>query len=327
MRTLGVILSLLLGILAAPLCAGAQQPAKAPRIALLSGGSASSPSLDIDAFRWQLRELGYVEGHNVVIEYRYAEGRYDRFPDLAAELVRLGVDIIVTQGTPATRAAQQATTTIPIVMATTGDPVGTGLVASLARPGGNLTGSSFFFSEIAAKRLQLLRETVPGVTRVAVLWNPANPVHGPAVKAIEDAARSLAIKLQRLELRAPGEFDSVLSAISKREMDGLLVLEDTLVDVRSIRIADLAARSRLPTIFGLRKVVEAGGLMAYGVSRPELWRRAATFVDKILKGAKPADLPVEQATKFELVINMKTAKALGLTIPPSVLIRADQLIQ
>jgi putative ABC transport system substrate-binding protein len=321
--TLGIAVALLLPLVA-PL-AGEAQPREGHRIGILIGSSASFIAPHIETFRQALRALGYVERQNIALEYRYAEGDYERLPVLAADLVRLKVDAIVTEGTPPSRAAKQATTTIPIVMTVTGDPVVTGLVASLARPGGNLTGASFFLPEIAAKRLELLKEAVPAVSRVLLIWNPANAVQEPAVKAIEAAAKTLGIAVQHVKVQAPADFDGALSAISKSR-DSLLVLEDALINVYSNQIAGLAARRRLPTIFGLTTFAEAGGLMAYGPNRPELWRRAAIFVDKILKGAKPADLPVEQATRFDLVINLKTAKALGLKIPPALLLRADQLI-
>jgi ABC-type uncharacterized transport system substrate-binding protein len=272
-----------------------------------------------------LRALGYVEGGNIAIEYRYADGNYDRLPVLAADLVRLKVDIVVTEGTPPTRAVKQGTTTIPIVMTVTGDPIAAGLVTNLARPGGNLTGASFFFPEMAAKRLQLLKEVIPTLSRVSVVWNPSNAVHGPVVKSVEEAAKALGIGVQHVKIQAPADVDSALAAISKRR-ESLVVLEDAMINVCSTQIAHVAAEHRLPTIFGLAAFAEAGGLMAYGPNRPELWRRAATFVDKILKGAKPGDLPVEQPVRFDLVLNVRTAERLGLTIPPSVLVRADQII-
>jgi putative tryptophan/tyrosine transport system substrate-binding protein len=315
-----------LGLLAAPLAAEAQQPAQGHRIGLLIGSSESFVTPYIEIFRQALRALGYVEGGNIVIEFRYADGHYDRLSILAADLVRLKVDIIVTEGTPPTRAARQATTTIPIVMTVTGDPVAAGLVTNLARPGGNLTGASFFFPEMAAKRLQLLKELIPALSRVTVVWNPSNAVHGPTVKAVEAAAKSLGIDVQHVKIQAPADVDDALVAISRRR-DSVVVLEDALVNVCSTQIADVATRHRLPTIFGLTTFVEAGGLMAYGPNRPELWRRAATFVHKILRGAKPGDLPVEQPVRFDLAINVRTAQELRLTIPPSLLLRADHLIQ
>ena len=263
-----------------------------------------------------------------MIEYRWAEGRFDRLPDLAAELVRLKVDIIVALATPAAAAAKNATETIPIVMIGVGDPAGIGLIASLARPGGNVTGLSFSVGpEIIGKGLELLKETVPKVRRVAILSNPANPAQPLAMREVNVAARSLGVQLQLLEARGPNEFDGAFAAMAKERVGALLVVADGLFILHRTRLADLAARSRLPAIYGYREHVEAGGLMSYGSSLRDLWRRAATYVDKILKGAKPADLPVEQPTKFELVVNLKTAKALGLTIPQSVLVRADEVIQ
>jgi putative ABC transport system substrate-binding protein len=315
-----------LALIAVALAAEAQQPAKGHRIGLLIGSSESFVAPYIEIFRQALRALGYVEGGNIVIEFRYADGHYDRLSILAADLVRLKVDIIVTEGTPPTRAARQATTTIPIVMTVTGDPVAAGLVTNLARPGGNLTGASFFFPEMAAKRLQLLKELIPALSRVTVVWNPSNAVHGPTVKAVEAAAKSLGIDVQHVKIQAPADVDDALVAISRRR-DSVVVLEDALVNVCSTQIADVATRHRLPTIFGLTTFVEAGGLMAYGPNRPELWRRAATFVHKILRGAKPGELPVEQPVRFDLAINVRTAQELRLTIPPSWLLRADHLIQ
>jgi putative ABC transport system substrate-binding protein len=282
----------------------------------------------LDTFRQGLRELGWVEGQNIVIDYRYAEGRFDRLPDLAAELVRLKVDIIVAVPTPAAVAAKKATETIPIVAISVGDPVGLGLIASLARPGGNLTGLSYSVGlEIAGKGLELLKETVPKVRRVAILSNPGNPFQPLAITEVNVAARSLGVQLQLLEARGPNELDGAFAAMATERVGALLVVADSLFLLQRTRLADLAARSRLPAAYGLREIVEAGGLMSYGPSVRDLYRRGATFVDKILKGAKPGDLPVEQPTKFELVINLKTAKALGLTIPPSLLGRADEVIQ
>jgi putative ABC transport system substrate-binding protein len=315
-------------LLAAPLAAEAQQAGKVPRIGFLRGTSPSDRPPLLDAFRQGLRELGWVEGQNIVIDYRYAEGRFDRLPDLAAELVRLKVDIIVAQPVPAVAAAKNATETIPIVMISGGDPVVLGFVASLARPGGNVTGSSYGVGlELVGKQLELLKETVPKVRRVAVLWNPANPGHPPAIREVNVAARSLGVQLQLLEARGSNEFDGAFAAMAKERVGALLVLSDAMFALHRTRLADLAARSRLPAAYGTREMVEAGGLMSYGSSLRDLFRRAATYVDKILKGAKPGDLPVEQPTKFELVINIKTAKALGLTIPQSLLQRADEVIQ
>jgi putative ABC transport system substrate-binding protein len=282
----------------------------------------------VDAFRQRLRELGWVEGQNIVIDYRYAEDRVDRLPDLAAELVRLKVDLIVSFGTQGVTAAKNATETIPIVMIAVRDPVGTGLIASLARPGGNVTGVSGYAGlEIVAKQLELLKETVPKIRRVAILSNPANAYHQLAIREVNVAARSLGVQLQLLEARGPNEFDGAFAAMAKERVGGLLVLSDATFNNHRTRLADLAARSRLPAAYGVRESVEAGGLMSYGTSFLDLHRRSAAYVDKILKGAKPADLPVEQPTKFELVINLKTAKALGLEVPPTLLARADEVIE
>ena len=316
------------GLLAAPLVAGAQQAGRVHRIGYLTGGLSTDRPHLIEAFRQGLRELGWVEGQNIVIEYRYAEGRFDRLPDLAAELVRLKVDIIVAVATPASAAAKNATGTIPIVGISLGDPVGTGLIASLARPGGNITGVSYSVGvETIGKGLELLNEIVPNVRWVAILSNPGNPLHAPAVRDLKVAARSLGEQLQLLDARGPTEFDGAFAAMAKERVGGLFVVADTMFNLHRARLVELAAKSRLPAAYGTRDAVESGGLMSYGPSLPDLFERGATYVDKILKGAKPADLPVEQPTKFELVINMKTAKALGLTIPPSVLARADQIIE
>jgi putative tryptophan/tyrosine transport system substrate-binding protein len=315
-------------LLASPLAADAQPAGKVPRIGFLRSTSPSDRPPLLDAFRQGLRELGWVEGQNIVIDYRYAEGRFDRLPALAAELVRLKMDIIVASPTPAAAAAKNATETIPIVMISVGDPVGLGLIASLARPGGNVTGLSYSVgSGISGKGLELLKETVPKIRRVAILSNPANPAHSLEVREVNVAARSLGVQLQLLEARGPNDFDGAFAAMAKERVGALLVVADSMFFLHRSRLADLAARSRLPAAYGLRENVEAGGLMSYGPSQRDLFRRSATYVDKILKGAKPGDLPVEQPTKFELVINLKTAKALGLTIPPSLLQRADEVIQ
>src|ERR1700730_16908569 len=316
------------GLLAAPLAAEAQQVGKVPRIGFLSVTSPSDRPPLLDAFRQGLRELGWVEGQNIVIDYRYAEDRVDRLPDLAAELVRLKVDLIVSMGTQGVTAAKNATETIPIVMIAVRDPVGTGLIASLARPGGNVTGVSGYAGlETVAKQLELLKETVPKIRRVAILSNPANAYHQLAIREVHVAARSLGVQLQLLEARGPNEFDGAFAAMAKERVGALLVLSDAIVGSHRTRLADLAARSRLPAAFGVRDDVEAGGLMSYGPSILDSYRQAATYVDRILRGAKPAELPVERPTKFEFVINMKTAKALGLTIPQSVLLRADHVIE
>jgi putative ABC transport system substrate-binding protein len=320
---------LLPGLLAAPLAAGAQQPARMPRIGFLSAAVLGVSSPALDAFRQGLRELGWVEGQNIVVDYRLAEGRSDRLPDLAAELVRLKVDIIVAEATQGVIAAKNATTTIPIVMINgSADPVGLGFVASLARPGGHVTGLSYSVGpEIFGKGLGLLKEIVPKVRRVAILSNPASPVQPLLIREVNGAARSLGVQLQHLEVRGPNEFDGAFAAMSNERVGALLVVADAMFVFHRTRLADLAARSRLPAAYGVRANVEAGGLMSYGPSVRDLFRRSAAFVDKILKGVKPGDLPVEQPTKFELVVNLKTAKALGLTVPQALLQRADELIQ
>ena len=326
---LAVEVTLTLGLLLTPLAADAQQAGKLYRIGFLSGQTATDPEMSrlLGVFLQGLRDLGYVEGRNIAIEYRWAEGRVERFPDLAVELVRLKVDVIVATTSPAAHAAKDATRTIPIVTVLAGDPVGSGLVASLARPGGNVTGLTSMSVELGPKLLQLLREAVPKVSRVAVLSNPGNQFAALQLREVEVAARVLGVQLQLLEARGPEQFDSAFAAMAKERAGALLVLTDPLFFFHRTRIADLAAKSRLPAIYALRAHVEAGGLMAYAPSLDDLLRRAATYVAKILKGANPADLPVEQPTKFELVVNMKTARALGLTIPPSVLLRADHVIE
>ena len=315
-------------LLAAPLAADAQQAGKVPRIGFLSLTSPSDRPALLDAFRQRLRELGWVEGQNIGIDYRYAEDRVDRLPDLAAELVRLKVDVIVSFGTQGVTAAKNATETIPIVMIAVRDPVGTGLIASLARPGGNVTGDAGAAGmAMFAKQLELLKETVPKIRRVAILSNPDNAYHQLAIREVNVAARSLGVQLQLLEARGPNEFDGAFAAMAKERVGALLVLSDTIFGSHATRLADLAARSRLPATYGVREDVKAGGLMSYGPSLLDSYRQAATYVDKILKGAKPADLPVEQPMKFELVLNLKTAEALGLTIPPLILFQADEVIR
>ena len=326
-RTVGVIVTLTLSILVAPLVADAQPAGKVYRIGRLHPGSPEG-NLSREVFRPALHELGYIEGQNLVIEYRGAEGRPERLPDLAAELVRLQMDVIVAIGGAATRAVQHATRTIPIVIAGSSDPVGEGLVASLARPGGNTTGLSNLSAELPGKRLEILKEMVPQSARVAVLANPADPNHASAMHTLTGAAQALGLHLHVVELRSPDELDAAFAAMTRAGADALFVQgEPLLLDGLRGRIVDLAATSRLPAMYSWRMYVEAGGLMAYGPSLPDMHRRAAAYVDKILKGAKPADLPVEQPTKFEFVINLKTAQALGLAIPPTVLFQADEVIQ
>jgi putative ABC transport system substrate-binding protein len=317
-----------LSLLAAPLASFAQPPpGKAPRIGLLISETLAGTASRIEALRAGLRDRGYVEGLTLAIEVRSAEGRYERLPGLAAELARLRVDVIVAFGIKALVAAKGATTTVPIVIpVTSSDPVAMGLVDSLARPGGNITGSTTFGPEVMAKRLELLREFVPRVTRVAVLVNPANASFGPTLRQMNVTAQSLKLSLQPFEVRAPAEIDGIFGAMAKGRVDAIVVQEDTMFGVNAKAIADLAARKQLP-VAGNRAFAEAGALIGYGGTDAGLYGRGAYFVDRILKGAKPGDLPIEQATRFELVINLKTAKALGLTIPPSVLARADEVIQ
>jgi putative ABC transport system substrate-binding protein len=313
--------------LAAPLAADAQAPAKVPRIGLLLGPTPAVGAPYLEYFRQGLRELGHVEGQNIAFEYRFAEGKYERLPTLAAELVRLNVDVIVTSAGPVPRAAKQATSTIPIVLTSQIDPVAAGLVASLARPGGNVTGLTIMGLEVVGKHLELLKEVAPKVSRVAVLQNSNSPLHTAQLRQAEGAARALGVQLQVLNVRTPAEIDAAFAAMRSQRAGGVLVLRDTFFFGQRPQIIALAAKSRLPAVYGWREDAEAGGLMAYSASIHEQWPRAAGFVDKILKGAKPADLPIEQATKFELVINLKTAKALGLTIPQALLQRADQVIE
>ena len=325
--TAALIVVLALGVLAAALIADAQQPTKIPRIGLLSPFSPSHAAAWHQAFRQGLRQLGWVEGQNISIEYRYAEGRNDRLPDLAADLVRLKVDIIVVSISTDALAAKNATGSIPIVMASAGDPVASGLVDSLARPGGNITGLSQIAPELAGKRLELLKETVPKLTRVAVLWHPGGATSPLAWKESQIPARALGLQLHSMEVRSSNDFAKAFEEATRGRVGALAVMPDPLF-VRNLKpIADLAAKSRLPSIFHLREFADLGGLMAYGPDRSDMFRRSATYVDKILKGAKPADLPVEQPTRFELVINLMTARALGLTIPQTVFIRADHVIQ
>jgi putative tryptophan/tyrosine transport system substrate-binding protein len=307
--------------------ATAQQPKKVPRIGVMWLYSPDIASPFAEAFRQGLRGLGYVEGQNIALEERWAEGRFDRLPSLAAELVRLNVDIIVTASTPAAQAGQQATRSIPIVMTLVSDPVESGLVGSLARPGGNVTGLSLMHPELSGKRLELLKEVIPKVSRVAVLSNPSNPTIPLLVRETEAAARALRVQLQVVEVRDPTEFDSAFSVMTRDRAGALVVLPDGIFQNERRRIAALAAKGRLPAMYAWREAVDVGGLIAYGASVPDIFRRAAVYVDKILKGTKPADLPVEQPTKFELVINLKAAKQIGLTIPPNVLARADKVIK
>jgi putative tryptophan/tyrosine transport system substrate-binding protein len=322
------VLTLCAMLLALCFSAYAQQTGKVARIGYLGASSASAISARIEAFRQGLRELGYVEGKNIVIEWRYAEGKFDRLPALAADLVRLKVDVIVTGGGQATRAAKQATATIPIVMAIDDDPVGSGFVASLAQPGGNITGLSTLAQEISGKQLELLKEIVPKLSRVAVLGGDVTRPGTPqALREINVAAGAFGAQVQYLEVRGPKDIETAFRAASKERADAVLVLPSPVVFSQRRQVADLAVKSRLPVIYPRPEYVEDGGLVFYGASITDLHRRAAVYVDKILKGAKPANLPVEQPIKFEFIINLKAAKQIGLTIPPNVLARADKVIR
>lgn len=315
------------GALGASLACFAQQRAsKVARIGFLGAASPSAFARRIEALRAGLRDLGYLEPTNLTIAFRWADGNYGRLNELAAELVKDQVDVLVTHGTPGTLAAKRATTTIPIVMAVIGDAISAGIVASMARPGGNVTGSSFLGTELVAKRLELIREAIPRIRRVGILANPENRAHDAIVAAAAQFAESLKLPIQRVNARVPDDFESVFAALKKNRVDAIAVIEDAFLVSSAKHIADLAFKSRVPTI-GFEELVDSGGLIYYGVNQLELFRRAALFVDKILKGTKPADLPIEQATKFEMVINRKTAEAFRITIPQSVLARADRVIQ
>jgi ABC-type uncharacterized transport system substrate-binding protein len=322
-----IFVALALRLLVAPLAALAQQSAKVRRIGYLGN---SSPALErdfVDAFRQGLRDLGYAEGQNLLIEFRWAEGRYDRFPEFAAELVRLKVDVLLTAGTPGALAAKQATQTTPIVMAVSGDAVGTGLVRSLAHPGGNITGLTRMTRDLDGKRLELLKDIVPRLSRVAILLNPANPISALGGKEALAPAEALHLKLEPVEVKAAEEFDAAFAAIARQRLSALFIIADQFLLAHRARIVDFATRRSLPAMYPYREFVDAGGLISYAANDPAMFRRAATYVDKILKGAKLGDLPVEQPTKFELVINLKTAKTLGLTIPQSLMVRANDVIQ
>jgi len=326
MRRIWLAVVLALGFALAPLNAEAQHAGKPPTIGLMGSGTAAAQSQWTTAFVRRLRELGWSEGRNVAIEYRWAEGRTERFAEIAAEFVRLKVDVILTHNTPPTLAAKRATSQIPIVFATAGDPVGSGIVASLARPGGNVTGQSSQAPDTAGKKLELLRELVPDLRRLAILTDIGNPFAALDAEEFRKAARALGLEIVTFEIRAAGDIDRAFDAI-KRRAQAVYVIAVPLLFVNRVRINDLALAARLPTLHGVREYVEAGGLISYGPDWPRMWSRAADFVDRILRGAKPADMPVEQPTQFELAINLKTAKALGLTIPQSVLVRADEIIQ
>jgi ABC-type uncharacterized transport system substrate-binding protein len=325
MTRVSVIALLALVLLAVPLAAEAQPPAKIARIGYLESGAPGTPL--VEAFRQGLRDLGWTEGQSIAVEVRAAEGKYDRLPELAAELVRLKVDVIFASSTPAALAAKRATTTIPIVIGRVADPVGSGLVTTLARPGGNITGWTHQGIELRVKYLDLVKEAVPEATRIGVLWNPANPIHGPSLKSMEATAEALKVELHPVGARDPHEIEGAFAALAQKCVQALTVFQDGMFLAQGPLIIALAARSRTPTMYGLTDLVRTGGLMGYGVNLPGMYRHGASYVDRILKGAKPADLPIERPTKFEFVINPKTAKALGLTIPPSVLARADEVIQ
>jgi putative ABC transport system substrate-binding protein len=320
------LVTMVAAVVVAPLVAEAQHGRKLYRIGFLGNSTAALESNLVAPWREGLRELGYVEGRDVVVEYRWAEGHYERFPALIEELLALKVDVIVTAGTPAALAVKRATATVPLVMVAVGDPVSTGLVTSLARPGGNVTGLVSIAPDLEGKRLELLREIVPKLSHVILLVNPANAFHVVSEKQVRAAARQLDLKVQFIGVREESEFDHAFDLITRERPGALIMLADRLFLHHRARIVEFAARHRLPAVYAYRELVEAGGLMSFGPSYPEMHRRAAYFVDKILKGVKPADLPVEQPSKFELVINLKTAKTLGLTIPSSVRVRADQLI-
>jgi len=323
--TLGLTIALSLGALSVP--RASEAAATVPRIGYVGAGSPATAGHHAQAFVQGLRELGYVEGQNIAIEYRWAEGRLERLPALVADLLRLRVDVLISSATPAIRAAKEQTSGVPIVMAGVTDPVGLGFAASLARPGGNITGLTHLSPELPGKRLELLKEVVPRLLRVAVLWNPNHPGQPLAFKETQVAAQALRVTLISMEARDREELERVLSAIGKKRPQALLELADPLTFFHRGLITEVAARHRLPAMYSFREWVEAGGLMSYGTTFADLFRRAATYVDKILKGAKPAELPVEQPMRFELVINMKTAKALGITFPQTILIRAEEVIR
>jgi putative ABC transport system substrate-binding protein len=305
----------------------AQQPTKVPRVGFLLGSSPSAMAARTEAFRQGLRDLGYVDGKDIAIEWRSAEGKFDRLPALATELVRLKVDVIVTAGPTVTRPAKEATSTLPIVMAQDTDPVGNGFVANLARPGGNITGLATLSPEMSGKLLELLKEINPRLSRLAVMGNSANPGDAQAKKETELAAEAFKVQLQYLDVRAPKDIEPAYLSITKARADALLVLGNPILNAHRKQVIELAVKNRLAAIYSRPEFIDAGGLMYYGTNYNDLYRRAATYVDKILKGAKPADLPVEQPTKFELIINLKAAKQIGLTIPPNVLARADRVIR
>jgi putative ABC transport system substrate-binding protein len=314
-------------ILASVLFAQAQQPKKVARIGVLSQSNANFMSTQLEAFRQGLRAFGYAEGQNIAIEYRYAEGKLDRLPDLAVELVRLKVDIIAATSTPAVLAAKNTTKEIPIVFHTLGDPVASGVVASLAQPGANITGLTMGGAQLDGKRLELLKDTIPKLFRAAILWNPASSVIQSGLKETSAAAQALKLQLQSLEVRRPEDIEPAFDAATRAKTGAMVVTQAPPITNNATRIVDLAAKHRLPTIYGQRQWPDTGGLMSYGGNIEEGYRQLATYIDKLLKGAKPSDIPVERATKLELIINLKAAKQIGLTIPPNVLVRADKVIR
>ena len=323
------LLVLVLAISVPPLVGEAQPRGKIARIGFFGNAppAPNEPAHPLESFREGLRQLGWVEGQNLVIEYRWMQGRPERLPELAADLVRLNPDLILAAASTWVEAVRKLTSTIPIVFGTHADPVGVGHVASLARPGGNITGVSMLMTDLSVKKLDLLKETVPGATRIAILWNPTTPSHPPALKAVEAAARTLGVQLQMVEARILEEFEAAFSAMTRDRAGAFLVLASPVYFTQRARLAELALKHRLPGIFDFKQDAEAGGLMSYGADINDNFRRSAAYVDKILRGAKPADLPVEQASKYELVINLKTARSLGLSFPQSVLIRADRVIE
>ena len=316
-------------VIAVPLTVGAQQPQKVYRVGVLSPFSSSfGPGPSFEAFRRTFRELGHIEGRDVILDYRWADGQSDRLAELAADVVRLQPDVILSAwGTPTALATKKATSTIPIVFAGVGDAVGVGVVASLAQPGGNVTGSTFITEETIGKQLELLKAVIPKLRKVGVVVNPSNPVYGPVLRASERLARALGLELSVVGVQGSDDFEGALRVAAHERVAGLVVLRDTVLITNQSRLLTLAAASRLPAMYGMREFVDSGGLMSYGPNLVEMYNRAAYLVDKILRGIKPANLPVEQITKFDLVVNLKTAKALGLTIPPSLLLRADQVIE
>lgn len=315
------------GLLAVPFAAEAQQPTPIlARIGFLGVGSASGSASRVEGLRQGLRDRGYVEGRTISIDFRWADGNYAALPGLADELVRLPIDVLVAQGAPGSRAAKQATATIPIVMTAAGDAVATGLVGDLARPGGNLTGLTFFSPELSAKRIELLKSAIPRIVEMAVLMNPDNPVTAPGMQRVESTAKALNVELKRFAVRGPKEFDGAFTEMVRQRVSGFAIVEDAMLNVHPGAIAVLARTHRLASA-GNKEFAEAGGLIGYGVNFYEIFRRAAYFVDKLLKGARPGELPVEQSARFDLLVNLSTAKALGIAIPQSLLVRADEVIQ